>query len=166
MGNRTLGRIVIVGAWLLLLAAIPVLWAGDLEGRWRLVEQTYGEGSANLASSDKPFHLELRDSGGRLSGKVWSDDASRALDWPAIDLAAERPPIRILDSSLEPGSDRIRVRYRVRPVPEEDVELEIVERYRLSDGGEALVGTVEVSFHRDGKTSGSYRLERRFERTP
>jgi hypothetical protein len=40
----------------------------------------------------------------------------------------------------------------------------VVEDYRLEDG--SLVGTVAVTFVRDGVREGSYRLHRRFEKLP
>ena len=49
---------------LLLLAVLPLLLAAsspaaDLAGTWRMVEQSYGEGSNNLADLSRPLYLEL-----------------------------------------------------------------------------------------------------------
>jgi hypothetical protein len=44
--------------------------------------------------------------------------------------------------------------------------LEVVEEYRVAEGGRYLEGSVRVAFVRDGEARGSYVLHRRFEREP
>ena len=167
--QRTRNRSVLHGATaaltiLFCLAASP---APTLEGRWNLVEQRYGSGSANLVSIEAPLRLEFSVSGGRLVGRVWpAEQRSKALSWPALLTEHGPHPIEIRQVNIQAGANLARAVYRVQPsAPGGDV-LEIVEEYRIAGGGTELLGTVTVTALADGQPAGSYTLQRRFEREP
>src|SRR5262245_16224426 len=149
---------------LLCLASMP---APTLVGSWKLVEQRYGSGNANLASVEAPLRLEFFASEGRLVGRIWAgEDRSKALAWPALLTEHGPRPVDIRQISIDAGSNVARAVYRPRPSsPESDV-LEIVEEYRVVEEGAALLGTVTIRSLGRGEASGSYVLQRRFERAP
>lgn len=150
-----------------LCGSAPVLAAGTLEGRWELVEQQYGEGRANQAPQEEPVWLEFSRDGEKLNGSIWAGASrSQAVAWPAHGAGEDRAPVRVRQITTGPLLDQVRAAYTVEPAPGNETLLEVVEEYRLSDGGKALEGTVTVSFFRDGKPRGSYVLHRRFERRP
>ena len=152
----------------LLLLLVPASSPGlTLEGSWDLVEQTYGEGSNNLADLDRPVRLELTREGARVRGKIWSGgDRSRRMDWPAFANDAGPLPVEVLELEANIMEGRIRARYRVTPSPTDKLVLEVVEQYELSEDGRALVGSMMVTFTSDGAERGSFVLHRRFVRTP
>jgi hypothetical protein len=135
--------------------------AGSLEGRWRLVEETYGEGKGNLAGDHRPVELEFVRNGPELVATIRLAREGPALAWPAAP-AADRT-LRVLDREVAPVEGRARIRYVVEPAPGDDLALEIVEDYRVAADG-TLAGTVDVTLLRAGEHAGSYRLHRRFER--
>ena len=146
------------------LAAVPV---PTLEGRWKLVEQRYGSGNANLASVEAPVRLEFFVSGGRLVGRIWAgEDRTRALDWPALLTEHGPHPVDVRQITIDPASNRARAVYRPRPSSPTGEPLEIVEEYRVADGGSVLLGTVTNKSLGPGEAAGSYILRRRFEREP
>jgi len=149
---------------LVCLASMP---APTLVGSWKLVEQSYGSGNANLASVEAPVRLEFLASGGRLIGRVWAgEDRTKAVAWPALLTEHGPRPIDIRQISIDAGTNVARAVYRSRPSsPESDV-LEIVEEYRVADEGATLLGTVTITALDRGKAAGSYVLKRRFERWP
>ncbi|MCI0656963.1 MAG: hypothetical protein L0170_07825, partial [Acidobacteria bacterium] len=128
---------------LLCLAALP---APTLEGRWKLVEQRYGSGSANLISIEAPLRLEFTVSGGRLIGRIWAAaDRSKALGWPALLTEHGPRPIEVRQVSIQAGSNLARAVYRLLPSSPDGDVLEIAEEYRMAEGGTALAGTVTVT---------------------
>ena len=147
---------------LLCSAAAP---SSTLVGRWTLVEQRYGSGSANLAAPKAPVRLEFLVSEGRLVGRVRAGgDRSSAFPWPSLSAGDGPRPIDIREITIDPVKNRARAVYRPAPsTPGGDV-LEIVEDYTLAEDGTALLGTVTVSRVGSGGVSGSYVLHRRFER--
>ncbi len=153
----------------LALAALVVAAAsagGTIEGRWRLVEQSYGAGRANLADRDTPLRIEFRREGGRLVGRTWIDGANGAvLRWPAL---PGGPTVEVLEIDLARDEGQVRARYRTESAPGEEGSLEIVESYRVSEDGGTLSGSVSVTLLRgDGwESGGSYTLHRRFVREP
>ena len=163
MALRTLA----IGLLSVLLTA-PALLAGPLEGRWKLVEQTYGSGAANLVrATEAPLQLEFVREDGILKGKVWSgDERARALDWPAVLSDTGAQPIEVEQVRIAPGEDRAEAHYRAGPGPNDGRVVEFVEEYRIAEDGRALVGTVNVKLTRDGEPGGSYVIHRRFERMP
>ncbi|MCI0566652.1 MAG: hypothetical protein L0Z52_00495 [Acidobacteria bacterium] len=149
---------------LLCLSALP---PPTLEGRWKLVEQRYGSGSANLVSIEAPLHLEFTVSGGRLIGRIWAaEDRSKALGWPALFTEHGPRPIEVRQVSIQAGSNLARAVYRVAPASADGDVLEIAEEYRMAEGGTVLSGTVTVTALGKCNPVGSYTLHRRFEREP
>jgi len=138
---------------------------GTLEGRWVLVEQTYEQGSNNLADGERPLHLELRPGPQGWGGRIWAgDDEAGALPWPAFRAGRAPAPPRIVERNEDPAGREIAVRYRVAVEPESGFEIEVTETYRLADDG-TLAGTMKVLFLTPDGERGSYRLFRRFERS-
>jgi hypothetical protein len=139
---------------------------GTLEGRWRLVEQRYGSGAANLIDlqADAPLHLEFLRQAGGLRGRLWHERADEAVDWPAAVPAFELRSVHLDELVVDPAETAVRTSYRVDPAPGDDLVLEVQESYRVVEGGRALVGDVTVAFRVDGRPRGSYVLHRRFER--
>jgi hypothetical protein len=148
----------------LCLAALP---APTLQGIWKLVEQRYGSGSANLISIEAPLRLEFSVSGGRLVGRIWvAEDRSKALPWPALLTDHGPHPIEVREVSIQPGSNLARTVYRVQPSSPDADALEITEEYRMVEGGTVLLGTVTVTALKKENPAGSYRVHRRFVREP
>jgi len=164
MINRV-GRL-IAAAFLALLPA-AILQAATLEGRWKLVEQRYGSGRANLVALEPPVKLEFYLTESRLIGRIWVEgDGSKALPWPSF-LSEHGPlPVEIRQLVIGAGSDVALTRYRVRLSEKDGETLEVTEEYRLGGKGRVLVGTVTVASPADGPSRGSYVLQRRFEREP
>lgn len=149
---------------LLCLAALP---APSLEGRWKLVEQRYGSGSANLVSIEAPLRLEFFVSGGRLAGRIWmAEERSKALAWPAFPTEHGPHPIEIRQLSIQPLNNLARAVYRIAPASADGDVLEIAEEYRMAEGGAVLLGTVTVTAFEKDIATGSYTLNRKFERVP
>jgi len=149
-----------------LLLGVGVASAGPLEGRWLLVEQTYGSGSSNLVKDQEPLRLEFFREGERLAARAWFGDGSGGLlPWPSL-LTGDGAEVRVEEVVIAPREDSVLARYRTEPAPGEETALEIVEEYRVGDDGKTLTGTVTVSLSRAGEPGGSYVLYRRFERGP
>lgn len=162
---RVLARTITTVATILLVG-IGVTSAGTLEGRWLLVEQTYGSGRSNLVKDEEPLRLEFFREGDRLAARAWFGDGSAGLlQWPSL-LTGDSADVRVEEIVIAPRENHVRARYRTEPAPGEETALEIVEEYRVSDDGKTLTGTVTVSQMRAGETGGSYVLHRRFEREP
>jgi hypothetical protein len=141
--------------------------AGSPEGLWRLEEQRYGTGAANLAPADEPVWLEIMREGAGLTARIWAgEDRSLALPWPAFVADRGPLPVEVLERHLDPVDGAVRARYRVRPAldPGDDLVLEVVEQYLVAPDGDTLTGTLTVTFHRQEETRGSYVLHRRFRR--
>lgn len=141
-------------------------YAAGIEGNFRLVEQRYGGGQANLADLEEPLRLDFVRTGLTTAVTLRAGPQSTVrLDWPAF--LTDRGPLSvdILEKSEDAASGSIRAQYRVRPST--DLTLEITEEYRLAEEGRALLGTYSVSFIGEGADPrGSYVLHRRFEREP
>jgi hypothetical protein len=150
----------------MLLLGVGMTSAGSLEGRWLLVEQTYGSGGSNLIKDEAPLRLEFFREGKRLAARAWfGDGSSGLLPWPSL-LTGDGAEVRVEEIVIAPREDSVRARYRTEPAPGEETALWIVEEYRVDDDGKALTGTVTVSLSRAGEPGGSYVLHRRFEREP
>ena len=146
------------------LAALP---APTLQGRWKLVEQHYGSGGANLITIEAPLRLEFSVSAGQMVGRIWAaEDRSKALAWPALLTEHGTHPIEIRQISIQPGNNLARAAYRVPPASPGGDVLEVVEEYRMVDGGMVLLGTVTVTALANDFPAGSYTLHRRFAREP
>jgi hypothetical protein len=139
--------------------------AGEsIVGEWKLVEQTYGRGQANLVTGEPTLVLEFAPRGVEIEAVVRGGEPDApGLSWPRFAAGAGRP-IHVAERQV--AADGARARYRVDPAPGDDLTLEVEEDYRLTEGGRALVGTVRVRFWRDGQERGGYTLERRFEKLP
>ena len=149
---------------LLCLAAVPV---PTLEGRWKLVEQRYGSGNANLASIEAPVRLEFLASEGRLVGRIWAgEDRTRVLAWPALLTEHGPHPVEVRRITIDPRNNLARAVYRPRPSSPDGEALEIVEEYRVAEGGAELLGTVTVRSLGAEGAAASYVLKRRFEKAP
>jgi hypothetical protein len=161
--SRTAIRVILLTG---LLAALgtPGLAAdppATLEGRWVLVEESYGEGSKNLTADDNRVWIEFEGS----RAETWLHDPSGSgHEWPAFVDAGGPLPVTPLAVVVDPAAGTAEARYLVSQDPVGGLQLEVVERYALSEDGSALSGNVSVTFVRDGKTEGSFELRRRFER--
>lgn len=165
-GSVDRARVVAMLAVFLLLAAVSAPAAGDtLEGRWKLVEQNYGKGRMNLADLEAPVLLEFLGGvqGVRATIRTAGNE-SRALPWPAYVNDEGPVPVEVLEVSADPAARKAGARYRVRPSPEDDLVLLIVEEYSLSEDGETLRGSATVTFTVGEEKRGSFVLHRRFER--
>jgi hypothetical protein len=147
-------------AFVVALAAFVVAFpaaAGTLEGRWVLVEETYGAGGLDLSRHKPEQTIEFVRERGALVAKARMGEDARIQTWP--------PATGDAQLSYSPQEGQVRVRYRT---PENDDRfcLEIVEEYRASADGNELSGTMKVTFLREGEERGSFVLHRRFERRP
>jgi hypothetical protein len=150
---------------LLLACLAPCVFAASPVGEWRLVEQRYEAGAANMMAADLPLHLAFTREGGGLAGRIWAgDDPKVAVSWPAF--AADTGPLalEVRDRGEDAATGEVRVRYIVRPSAEDDLVLDVVETYRPSADGTALEGTMRVKFEGGDRNRGGFTLHRRFER--
>jgi hypothetical protein len=151
----------------LALAGTAAAAPATLEGTYRLVDQRYGTGGANLVEGEPPLRLEIARDGVALSATLVAGGSGARQPWPAFVTDSGALAVESLERADDAAACALHARYRVRP--SDDLTLEIVEDYRCADGGKGLVGTYTVSFlARDtsGVLSprGSYTLHRRFER--
>lgn len=147
-----------------LAAAPPAAPGASLEGRWLLVEQSYGRGGSNLVSAEDRIVLELSRQGSGHSGRILDPvDPARGWSWPAWEAGGRLLPARNLQKASSEEEGFVRARYQVKPSEGDEMELEITEEYRMGPRGD-LVGTVKVVFLTPEGTRGSYELSRRFER--
>lgn len=156
-----LARIAFVLFCLCLAALLSPVLAGGLEGRWRLVEQKHGDGDWGLPP--EPLEIQFSREGAQLTGRSHLGEGRerRVLAWPALPAADEAQPVTVLELFVSEREDHIRVRFRATPA-EGAESIEIIEDYRVVDGGRSLAGEVTVSV----PAGGSYRLRRRFDRLP
>jgi hypothetical protein len=141
--------------------------AGPLEGRWLLVEETYGTGGLDL-TRDRPMQvIEFVREGGRLAAHTRIGAGARAHPWPAFVIGETAAGINVHEILIAPAEDGVRARYTVSAFRDgDDMVLEVVEDYRLEGDGQILAGTVVVKFLRGEEPRGSFELHRRFERQP
>jgi hypothetical protein len=158
-------RILTVACAVVFLASAAAV-AGPLEGRWVLVEETYGTGGLNLMRQKPPQTIEFVREGGRLEGRTRIRPDGPEGPWPAFFVDAADEPLDVHEVWISPTEDEVRARYRTPAVRDDKVRLDIVEEYSLSEEGDSLVGTVTVTFLSHGGTRGSFVLHRRFERQP
>jgi len=162
MQRRRLCGLSIAGlaVWSSLEAASPL-------GRWRLDEQRYEGGSANLAVAEEPLHLEFAQALTGLEARIWAGGrAESAMPWPTFLSDAGPVPVEIVEKSIDLGSGSIFARYRVRPSPTDDLVLEVTERYLVSEDGKSLAGEMRVAFTGGQTHRGGFVLHRRFGREP
>lgn len=176
-GRRSSRRGLVAPALVLFLlaAALPAPGAGPgggsaraLDGSWRLIEQRYAGGAANLAFDEAPVRLQFATGKEGTTGLISAGEgaASAALPWPAFPNDEGPLPVTVLDRSLDPAKSEVRAHYRVRPSPSDDLTLDVEERYAVSEDGRFLVGDMTVRFRQGEADRGSFTLHRRFEREP
>ena len=142
---------------------------GTIEGVWRLVRQSYGEGQSELVRDAPELSLEFR----RGAGNAWSGwlhvggpaAARRSVAWPALEAAGRERPVEVLETRAPADGSTIGCTYRVMPGQDGSMTLEIDERYRL-EAPDRLVGVVEVRFLTAQGERGGYTLRRLLERAP
>jgi hypothetical protein len=156
-----LGFVAALGLW-----ACPVLAAGSIEGRWRLVEQHAGSGRADLARDQRPIRIEFVASAtGSLSGRLWiGDPPAGPYAWPSFASSGSLRPVSLEETRLD--RDEAVAQYRVAPGAAGDRTLRIREEYRLTAGGGALSGVIRITELEGDEPRGSYVIHRRFELEP
>lgn len=139
-----------------------------LDGTWRLVEQRYAGGAANLAFDEAPVRLQFATGKEGTTGLITAGEgaASAALPWPAFSNDEGPLPLTVLERSLDAVKSEVRAHYRVRPSPSDELILDVEEKYAVSDDGRFLVGDLTVRFRQGEADRGSFTLHRRFEREP
>jgi hypothetical protein len=158
-----LARSLAVVAAVVALAAPSLSGTPSIEGRWVLVEQSYGRGDSNLARRAPDLHLDVIGGLDTTRVLVWSGaDDGDALPWPAVVTREAPATLEILEKNVESG--RLHSRYLLRPPTEDGLTLEMVETYTLDPDGGALAGELSVRMFRQGEPRGSFVLHRRFER--
>lgn len=157
--RRTLGLAVVV-----CLGIVGTAFAaGTVDGRWRLVEQRYGEGSGNLGGLDREIRLVV---GGAPDGSGIGLLAGEAFPWPSWVVDTGPARVEILERRLDRALGSLSARYLVDAVAGDPLVLEVEERYTLDAAGDALQGEVRVRFRYDGENRGGFTVHRRFEREP
>jgi len=149
------------------LVAVPAVAApggpAPLTGRWRMVEQTYGRGGQNLASRTAVLHLDIASGPSGPLATTWADDdVAGARPWPAARVGDAFVDVELLAREIDVVAGRLSARYRVGPVEQGGLLLELVEEYAVDQ--DVLTGTVRVILSRDGEPRGGYVLHRRYER--
>lgn len=160
MRNRVLA---VAAVALTAIAALPAFPADALEGVWRLAEQTYARGEADLAGRVERQHLEIRAGLGGPEVRTWTgEDARRAVDWPAVLVGGAPVAIDVRDVSVDALAGTLRADYVVDPAVEGGQRVEITEEYRYDPDGDALVGTATFRMIREDGSRGGYVLHRRY----
>lgn len=141
----------------------------SLEGKWILINQRYGQGNANLANIEKPVYLEFTYIGSQLHGKIWaesdqSETLTEALSWPAFVNDNGLVPVEVIKIVIDNISGTAYAHYRVKPSSNDDLILDILEQYQITEQGKALKGEMKVSLKQGETNRGSFVLHRRFER--
>jgi hypothetical protein len=168
MTNLRLFRCSIAAAALLVLTVFagPAAHAASVEGRWLLVEETYGNGGSNLRRGKPALTLSFSREDGRLTAVTRLTPDAREQPWPALTVQDAPAQMTIEEIVIGPVERTVRARYRARAALDDPPQAEIVEEYSLSEDGRSLLGTVTVTFLQDGQPRGGYVLHRRFERQP
>lgn len=162
-----MSRPIVLTASLLALAVFCVtpLFAANpspLEGNWRLIEQTYGEGQHNFVHvDDDPVTLTLMRQGEAWTGTL--DWTSSRATWPAYPTPDGPATIERVEFEQNPEEAQLTVSYRVLPAPGDDTYLVVVEKYSIDESG-SLLSHVRIEFERGGKRVGGFDWHRKFER--
>lgn len=149
-----------------LLAGAAPAGRPTIEGVWSLSDQARGERGEGAAPPFRPLTLELTRQGPGLAARVWLDGAQGPLPWPAFSSEGVLRPLVLEEQEVGGAFDSIRVRYRIEPLPPDGRGLRILESYRLTEAGRALIGIVRVTALEGETERGSYVIHRRFERRP
>jgi hypothetical protein len=158
-----LARLALAAVVVVSLAVLPAA-AATLEGRWKLVEETYGAGGSNLMRHKPPETMEFVREAGGLAGTI-RIGAAGAQRWPLSAPGGAHAASTGEDVTFSPGEDHVHAHY-LTPENADHFHLDIVEDYRVSEDGASLTGTMTVTFLQDGEPRGSYVLHRTFERQP
>lgn len=152
---------------ILVALAFPTARAGPLEGRWVLVEETYGSGGLNLVRDKPPQTIRFVREGAALTGRMRLGPDEPENAWPVFFLEQDGDAASAVEElSFSPAEDHVLARYRTPFVREDKARLDIVEDYRVSEDGKSLVGTVKVTFLHAGEKRGGFVLHRKFEKQP
>jgi len=147
--------------------SFPTARAGPLEGRWVLVEETYGSGGLNLVRDKPPQTIRFARDGAALTGRMRLGPDEPENPWPVFFLEQGEAAAAVLEElSFSPAEDHVLARYRTPFVREDKTRLDIVEDYHVSEDGESMVGTVKVTFLHAGEKRGGFVLHRKFEKQP
>ena len=83
--------------------------AGPLEGRWLLVEETYGTGGLNLRRDKPPQTIELvREGGGLVARTRIGPQGSASRPWPAFVIGDTPARVSVNELSIAPAEDGVR----------------------------------------------------------
>ena len=146
--------------------ATPAPAHASLEGVWKLVEQRYETGDANLLAPETTLRLEFRRVDGELAGRLQAAGSPgfEDLPWPAF--ANESGPLAVALLERRCEASGAFARYRVRPSGADDLVLDVTEDYAVSPGGDELTGRLSVAFTGGETNRGGFVLTRRFAREP
>ena len=151
---------------LILMIFVPSAGAGlpaSLEGDWVLVEQQYGQGARNILGDELPVRLSIRLGTGGPAVMIRAGDYA-AVPWP-VWIGPEGPTaVELRERSVDLASGTAHSRFTLNSPADPGFVFHVEEEYRLTPEGNALVGTMTVSFQRNGEPRGSFVLTSRFER--
>lgn len=133
----------------------------SIEGRWVLVEQTYGQGATNLAPRAPALHLDVATGLDAPRVLVWTGE-QEARPWPAVPADGTPAVLEVLAKDVH--ADGLHSEYRLSPPSGIGWTLDMTESYALDPDSGELVGKLSVSMSREGEPRGSFVLHRRFER--
>ena len=150
----------------ILLVLILLLGSGlpaSLEGDWLLVEQHYGHGARNILGDELPTRLSIRLGSGAPAVTIHAGD-HEGLPWPAW-IGPDGPvAVELQDRTVDPSSGTVTAGFTLDSPSDPGFVFHVREEYRLTAEGDALTGTMTVSFEREGEPRGSFVLTSRFER--
>ena len=139
--------------------------AETIEGRWRLIEQSYAGGDSELVRDDTDLTLEFQRAGDAWNGSVWGAAGERSRRaWPALIAGGVDRAVQDAEVTGAFDARSIEARYRVSPSDGDDLLLEVVERYALDPRDGRLRGTVKIRFVTPEGERGGYTLRRTWER--
>ena len=154
----------IVSLILILLLCTGAGLPASLEGDWLLVEQHYGQGARNILGDELPVRLSIRLNTGGPAVMIRAGDHPVA-PWP-VWIGPDGPAaVDLQERTVDPASGTVRARFTLISPSDPGFVFHVAEEYRLTPEGDGLVGTMTVSFERDGEPRGSFVLTSRFERT-
>jgi hypothetical protein len=153
----------IVSLILILLLCTGAGLPASLEGDWVLVEQQYGKGGRNIYDDDLPLRLSVRLGSGAPVVTLHAGDHD-PVPWPAWIGPSGPAEIRLEERFIDAATGTLRARFVLSSPDEPGFTYQVDEEYRLAAAGDAIAGTLTVSFFREGEPRGSFVLTSRFER--
>lgn len=155
----------IVSLILILLLCTGAGLPASLEGDWVLVEQHYGKGARNILGDELPVRLSIHLGAGGPAVMIRAGDHPAAT-WP-VWIGPDGPAaVTLQERTVDPTAGTVEARFTLASPSDPGFEFDVAEEYRLTPEGDALIGTMTVSFRRDGEPRGSFVLTSRFEREP